>query len=150
MNESTKKLFLITFSLIVLISIDQFSKYIIRQSGGFYICNENIAFGIEVPPFIFWPAVAITVIMLSLAFKKCFMPVCVPDNNQMPADRPSPLYLAIALAGIWSNLIDRFSFGCVIDFIDLKFWPLFNLADAMIVTGAILLIIQNFSIRTKN
>jgi signal peptidase II len=138
---------------IILIAIDQFSKYIIRlrqlAGGGFYICNKNIAFGIPVPEFIFWPVISVIIIMLFFSFKKCFMPICVSEGSQTLSRRPNPIYLSIALAGILSNLIDRFSFGCVIDFINLKFWPLFNLADVMIIAGAILLIIQNFNVRVK-
>lgn len=55
------------------------------------------------------------------------------------------LALALQLGGAIGNLIDRLRFGgLVIDFIDLNFWPLrrwavFNLADASIVTGVIVL-----------
>jgi lipoprotein signal peptidase len=149
-GKFAKKLLLTSFSIIFLIFIDQFSKYIVRQSGGFYICNKNIAFGIPIPEFIFWPVIVIVVILLFLEFRKCFMPICVPNGNPDSPKRTNPIYLTIALAGILSNLIDRLFFGCVIDFIDLGFWPLFNLADVMIVTGGILLIIQNFNTRTKN
>jgi signal peptidase II len=43
--------------------------------------------------------------------------------------------LSAALGGATSNLIDRFRHGAVIDFIDLGFWPVFNLADVAIVFG---------------
>jgi len=35
------------------------------------------------------------------------------------------------------NLLDRFRRGAVIDFIDLRVWPVFNLADAAIVSGTL-------------
>jgi lipoprotein signal peptidase len=42
-----------------------------------------------------------------------------------------------------SNLIDRFRFGgAVVDFIGIYLWPTFNLADACIVAGTILLAVQ--------
>lgn len=46
--------------------------------------------------------------------------------------------LIFILAGAISNILDRLYFGCVIDFIRLPFWPLFNLADAFIVIGVII------------
>jgi signal peptidase II len=37
------------------------------------------------------------------------------------------------------NLLDRISHGFVVDFIDVGFWPIFNIADASIVTGVSIL-----------
>ena len=51
------------------------------------------------------------------------------------------------ISGIVSNLIDRLYFGYVIDFIDLKIWPIFNLADVFILAGIIIFCIE--SIRPK-
>jgi len=47
-------------------------------------------------------------------------------------------FLSLIIAGAISNLIDRLNGGEVIDYINLFFWPVFNLADAMIVIGALL------------
>ncbi|MDD3345207.1 MAG: signal peptidase II [Candidatus Omnitrophica bacterium] len=47
--------------------------------------------------------------------------------------------LALILAGAIGNLIDRLRFGYVIDFLDLRFWPVFNLADSALTVGALLL-----------
>ena len=53
--------------------------------------------------------------------------------------------LALLLAGAIGNLIDRVRFGHVIDFIDVHafgwHWPAFNIADAAITCGALLLIV---------
>lgn len=55
------------------------------------------------------------------------------------------LALGLQLGGAIGNLVDRLRFGgSVVDFIDLNFWPLrwwpvFNLADASIVVGVTLL-----------
>lgn len=55
--------------------------------------------------------------------------------------------------GAFGNLLDRafrgdqgFLHGAVIDFIDLQWWPVFNVADAAIVVGAILLVIASFRV----
>ncbi len=45
------------------------------------------------------------------------------------------------LGGVVGNLIDRAVRGAVIDFIDLGFWPAFNVADAAISIAAVALII---------
>ncbi len=61
---------------------------------------------------------------------------------------PIPLHVALGLqmGGALGNLVDRLTRGAVVDFIDLNFWPLhhwpiFNLADASIVTGVVLLLL---------
>jgi signal peptidase II len=59
--------------------------------------------------------------------------------------------LTFIVAGAIGNLIDRASYGFVIDFIDVYYktwhWPTFNLADSFITIGVILLIIK---ITTEN
>jgi len=47
--------------------------------------------------------------------------------------------LSLILAGAVGNLIDRLRFGYVIDFLDLRFWPVFNLADSALTIGVLLL-----------
>jgi len=47
--------------------------------------------------------------------------------------------LYLILAGAISNLIDRLRVGAVIDFLDFRIWPVFNIADSAITIGAILL-----------
>ena len=46
-----------------------------------------------------------------------------------------PAAIGIALGGALGNLLDRVRHGGVVDFIDLRFWPPFNLADVAIVVG---------------
>jgi signal peptidase II len=41
----------------------------------------------------------------------------------------------LIFAGAVSNLIDRARLGYVVDYIDLKVWPVFNLADSAITIG---------------
>ena len=50
-------------------------------------------------------------------------------------------WLLLIVSGIIGNFIDRVLRGYVIDFIDLKFWPVFNLADSYLFIGVIALII---------
>ena len=43
------------------------------------------------------------------------------------------------MGGALGNLLDRLNYGYVIDFIDFKIWPVFNIADSAIVIGVLLL-----------
>ncbi len=52
----------------------------------------------------------------------------------------SALALALILGGALSNLLDRAFHGFVLDYIDLKIWPVFNLADGAIFVGALILL----------
>ena len=51
------------------------------------------------------------------------------------------LVLGAILGGAISNGIDRLTQGYVVDFIDLRRWPIFNLADCAIVIGIVLAIL---------
>jgi signal peptidase II len=58
--------------------------------------------------------------------------------------------LGMVLGGALGNLADRIFraddgllSGAVVDFIDLQWWPVFNLADSAIVIGAILLFVAS-------
>ncbi|MBA2474958.1 MAG: signal peptidase II [Actinobacteria bacterium] len=46
-----------------------------------------------------------------------------------------PVALGLVVGGSLSNLLDRVRLGHVTDFLDLRFWPAFNLADTFIVVG---------------
>jgi signal peptidase II len=46
-----------------------------------------------------------------------------------------PVALGLLIGGSTSNLIDRIRLGHVTDFLDLRYWPAFNLADSFIVVG---------------
>jgi signal peptidase II len=52
-----------------------------------------------------------------------------------------PVALGLLIGGSASNLIDRVRLGHVTDFIDLSFWPSFNLADSFIVSGVVILLV---------
>lgn len=60
--------------------------------------------------------------------------------------------LGMVLGGAVGNVIDRVRFGAVVDFLDFHaygyHWPAFNVADAAIVGGVFLLLIENL-VRAK-
>lgn len=47
--------------------------------------------------------------------------------------------LGMQLGGALGNLVDRITRGYVVDFVDIGFWPIFNLADLSIVLGVTIL-----------
>lgn len=49
------------------------------------------------------------------------------------------LSAGLILGGAIGNLIDRLRVGAVIDFLDFRIWPVFNLADSCITLGAVLM-----------
>ena len=59
-----------------------------------------------------------------------------------------PVAIVMVLAGALGNMIDRIRQGYVVDFIDVHYqgwhWPAFNVADMVIVTGVILLLLEGF------
>ena len=61
--------------------------------------------------------------------------------------------LAMLLAGIAGNVVDRLRLGFVVDFIDVQFgqwhYPTFNVADAAICVGAGLLILDMVLVKRK-
>lgn len=128
--EKYNFIFLISF----LILADQVVKYLIRQNGGFYICNKGISFGFLIPNIVFYPLVVMIFVvsfmylLKKINFKEFYL-------NRMG--------LSFILGGAIANLIDRYNHGCVTDFIDLGFFPVFNLADIFIAIGAILIITKS-------
>jgi signal peptidase II len=69
-----------------------------------------------------------------------------------PTEKLEAISLSLILGGAIGNVIDRISYGYVVDFIDLyighNHWPVFNIADSAICIGAILLIADSFKSET--
>lgn len=62
--------------------------------------------------------------------------------------------LSLVLGGAIGNLIDRMMYGYVVDFIqwyyDRFYWPAFNIADAAISVGAVILLVSSFFITEED
>jgi signal peptidase II len=131
------------FSIVLItLSLDQLTKFLVTKNlslnqslplikGVFHLTlvhNRGAAFGIlknQVPLFIFTAIFAVFLILVNLKDNK----------NRKFYSRA----LGFILAGALGNLIDRLFFGYVIDFLDFRIWPVFNVADSAITIGAILL-----------
>jgi signal peptidase II len=55
--------------------------------------------------------------------------------------------LGLIMGGTIGNGFDRIVFGTVTDFVNVHFWPVFNVADSAISTGVVLLIASYFLLR---
>lgn len=53
----------------------------------------------------------------------------------LKTEKTNVVPVSIIGAGILGNLSDRIHYGYVIDWANFHFWPIFNIADAAIVTG---------------
>ncbi|MCM8784340.1 MAG: signal peptidase II [Candidatus Omnitrophica bacterium] len=62
-----------------------------------------------------------------------------------PYTRGKKLAISLISAGTLSNLLDRIRFGYVVDYLDFRIWPVFNLADASITLGIVLFIWKIFN-----
>ena len=60
---------------------------------------------------------------------------------------PTTVALGLVTGGAAGNLVDRLvrHGGAVVDFVDLQWWPVFNLADAAISCGVVLLLLAGRS-----
>jgi signal peptidase II len=70
-----------------------------------------------------------------------------------PGDGWTSWALALILGGAIGNLFDRLRLGYVIDFVDWYsgrwHWPAFNIADAAITVGAVLLVLEVVGVRDR-
>ena len=64
---------------------------------------------------------------------------------------PMAVALGLVLGGAFGNVADRvfrspgFLQGAVVDFVDVGFWPVFNLADSAITCGCLLLLFASWA-----
>lgn len=94
-----------------------------------YTCNRGAAFGLLANATLLFVLIALLVIGAIIAYVR-----------YLPANRPwLRLSLGLQLGGALGNLIDRVRQGFVVDFISVKSFPVFNVADCCIVVGVIIL-----------
>jgi len=104
--------------IVVLLALDQITKYLFGN-----VTNYGAAFGILQGYSWLFILIGFMVIILCIKYYKKY---------ELP--------LSLLLSGTMGNLIDRIALGYVRDFIDVRFWPVFNLADAFNCVGMGILI----------
>ncbi|NQT89632.1 MAG: signal peptidase II [Candidatus Omnitrophica bacterium] len=130
---------------VIIVALDRILKFVIFKNfcigsssplikGILYITptyNKGAAFGLfrESAPCLFIAAsvIAIVFILFIILVKR-------------PGSVLLSLGSCLILAGACGNLIDRIAYGHVLDFIDFKVWPVFNIADSAITIGTVLVL----------
>ncbi|HUJ91741.1 MAG TPA: signal peptidase II [Gaiellaceae bacterium] len=95
-----------------------------------HVQNSGIAFGL------FASATAVVIVLTAIAVA-WMLAYFARSGGRHPI---LPVALGLVIGGSVSNMLDRVRLGHVTDFIDLRFWPAFNLADSFIVIGVGLLL----------
>lgn len=96
------------------------------------VLNKGIAFGLlteylnEVLYVVFILTLLLIIIFIYYSYSERFL---------------VKLGLSFLLGGCMGNLADRLRLGFIVDFLDFRVWPVFNLADTAICLGAFLVFI---------
>lgn len=94
-----------------------------------FSANYDIAFSLPLRGFFL--EIAIGLICFALAVLYFYL--------LSKAEYASAYAVFLVILGAGSNFYDRLSFGYVVDYIDVSYFTVFNLADGLIVCGAVLL-----------
>ena len=126
--------------VVSIIIIDQLSKFFVAsglpyQEGGFLqaTCNFNIAWGIPLEGSLFFAVWTISFLIILYIAK-------IHQWN---------IFLIMVIAGAISNIIDKLRLGCVVDFISIGSFPVFNVADSIITIGIIFFILSIIKTKRK-
>ena len=117
--------FLVGFSVVLFI-IDRFLKdsTFLQEK----ICNTGIAFGVPVFQWLLFGIILGLLFYIALSITQLWK----------KGDIFEVLLLITIFLGAFSNLWDRFLYGCVIDYIHfIPYFPWFNIADTMIFFGVV-------------
>jgi len=94
-----------------------------------YVTNTGVAFGLFPQLAALYPYINLAIVAGLLAFYR----------RLGVGHWLLPVSLGLQLGGAVGNLADRLRLGYVVDFIDIKVWPVSNIADICIVSGVCIL-----------
>ena len=80
-------------------------------------------------------------IFIGIAFVVIF---CLIARNDIKKSLTLAIAFGLILGGAASNLYDRIFLGFVVDYLDFRIWPVFNLSDTCICIGVGLIILESF------
>ncbi|MFH1426943.1 MAG: signal peptidase II [Patescibacteria group bacterium] len=146
MFKDIKKMIAINLAIIFFIGLDRFLKVFAfsSQASEFNLLGEILKFGYKANYYIAfslplagrWLNIVICFIILSLIYYLA--------RTWQGGKRETAICLLAIIAGAASNLFDRFKYGLVIDYLDLKYFTVFNFADVMITIGVFMLLLNAY------
>jgi signal peptidase II len=137
------RLIKIEIGILVLFIVDRVGKwlaihslshqgvFLIPRTTGFVLeRNQGIAYSISLP------LTVLIIVTTLIIFILIFMALRAYGRSELAV----VFALSAIITGAFSNLIDRIRYGYVIDYVVLTSWPVFNLADVLILVGAVWLL----------
>lgn len=135
------------FTALTVVGLDQATKWLVVQHlavgvplpgpetglGKFFsfthVHNTGVAFGLGRGNSGLFTLIALAVVVGLVVYQW-----------RLPAAALWPRFaLGLVAGGAVGNILDRLRQGYVTDFLDFKFWPVFNVADSCVVVGVLLL-----------
>ena len=144
--------------IVVIVALDQWSKWAIKTSFNLYqskpviqdllhftyVTNDGMAFGLS------FPGGKHVLLIMTILLTGFIVGFLWKEKNGHPLIKYG---LALILSGAIGNLIDRLLYGKVVDFLDLMIgdfhWYIFNIADSSVTIGMILFIIHSIYVEQK-
>ena len=141
-----KKNFVIFSTALFVIFLDQLTKFFVKANFQLnqsmpliknvlhltYVANTGSAFGLFKG---LNPIFVIFSIAVIIAVLYCIRKKIKKDEKLLQFS------IGLLFGGTLGNLIDRLAYGSVVDFIDFRIWPVFNVADSAVTISVILLVI---------
>ena len=122
-------LFLVTDRLLKSLAVNDYFEKTFKLVGNLLVINytKNYQLAFSLPFNSSWAVILIIIIIIALLY---YFVSLLYRNSFIEAG-----ILLFIISGAASNLYDRLKYGYVIDYLDLKYFTVFNLADVMIVSG---------------
>ena len=105
-----------------------------------YVLNPGAAFGMLEHQRWFFIVVALAAVLLGVFFYRKLQQESILMRSGA----------GLLLGGAVGNLADRIQSGLVVDFLDFRIWPVFNIADIAICAGAGILIFDIWQRRNED
>lgn len=136
-----KKIFIVNLAAFIFFLLDRFLKYIFLQNPKLswdfvfdWQLSKNYGVAFSIPLLV---SVVITATIIIIFILVSFLSRAYKKGNVFQI-----AFLTLIIFGAFSNLIDRVRFGFVVDYIEVPYFTVLNLADVMISFGVGMILIK--------